>query len=76
MLFSERLVLDDGRLIEIRLPPGGGYLLCCRRGGQWLLAYRSDGRAHWRRAGGHEQVYPFKSVEQLRYDFERDVEDA
>jgi hypothetical protein len=29
-----------------------------------------------RRVRGRWSAYPFRSVEQLRYDFERDVEDA
>ena len=63
-MVEERLLLPDGYVLEARIANGRDFLLSLRKGGNVLVAYRSGGR------------YAFKSVEKLRYDFERDVEDA
>ena len=63
-MFEERLLLADGVLLEIFFGSRTNYRLACRRRGQLLVEYRSD------------RHYQFKSVEKLRYDFERDVEKA
>jgi len=66
MLLQERVVLGDGTLLEVELTADGGYRL---RYGD-LVEYRN----HRRRVRGRVLPYDFRSVEQLRYDFERDVE--
>ena len=76
VLFEERVLLADGALAEIALERGGRYRLRLARAGDPLIEYRSDGAKHRRRRQGREQAYEFRSVEQLRYDFERDVEEA
>jgi hypothetical protein len=58
----------DGRLLEVELHDDLGYVL---RYGE-LVEYRN----HRRRVRGRMRPYEFRSVEQLRYDFERDVKDA
>jgi hypothetical protein len=63
-MLEERVVLAGGFLLELRFRSHADYRLACRRGGRLLVEYRS-GRA-----------YAFKSVEKLRYDFEKAVEDA
>jgi len=63
-LYEERVVLADGALLELALRSGADYRLACVKGGRVLVEYRSGG------------AYEFKSVEKLRYDFERDAEDA
>lgn len=63
-MFEERLLLPGGYVMEARIFNGRGYVLSLRKGKTLLVDYRSGGR------------YAFKSVEKLRYDFERDVEDA
>jgi hypothetical protein len=63
-MFEERLLLADGVLLELFFASSANYRLACRKGGRVLVEYRS-GRS-----------YEFKSVEKLRYDFERDVEQA
>jgi len=68
MLLHERVLLDDGSLLEIGLDADLGYVL--RYGS--LVEYANRRR----RVGGRELPYEFRSVEQLRYDFERDVEAA
>jgi hypothetical protein len=65
---QEKVLLSDGTLLEIEFRPGGEYRL--RYGA--LVEY-AKGR---RRVRGRELPYEFRSVEQLRYDFERDVEAA
>ena len=67
-LLQEKVLLADGTLLEIELGADFGYLL--RYGA--LVEYAN----HRRRVRGRELRYEFRSVEQLRYDFERDVEAA
>jgi hypothetical protein len=63
-MFEERLVLAGGYVLEARISAGREFFLSLRKDNTLLVEYRSgDG-------------YEFKSVEKLRYDFERDAEDA
>ena len=48
------------------------FLLSFEKQGKVLVEYKPGKRT----AGGLSSPYEFKSVEKLRYDFERDVEDA
>jgi hypothetical protein len=75
-MLEERVVLPGGWQIEIRLERGGRYRLACLERGRPVVEYAGDGAAHRRRVRGRETGYAFRSVEQLRYDFERDVADA
>ena len=68
MLLEEKVLLQDATLLEIELRADLGYVL--RYGS--LVEYAN----HRRRVRGRELPYEFRSVEQLRYDFERDVEAA
>ena len=63
-MFRERLVLGDGVLFEVAFQSRTDYRLACLKGGRLLVEYGSGG------------AYEFKSVEKLRYDFERYAEDA
>ena len=63
-MFEERVVLEGGVMLELVFRSQADYRLTCRKGGRTLVEYPGAGR------------YEFKSVEKLRYDFERDVEDA
>jgi hypothetical protein len=63
-MFQECLVLADGVLFELSVQSRTNYRLACLKGGRLLVEYRNGG------------TYEFKSVEKLRYDFERDAEDA
>jgi hypothetical protein len=67
VLLHERVVMQ-GAVLEIELHHDRRYRL---RYGD-VVEY-SDGR---RRVRGRTSRYEFRSVEQLRYDFERDVESA
>jgi len=67
LLLSEKVLLGDA-LLEVELHDDLRYRL--RYGG---LVEHQNGR---RRLRGRSAAYEFRSVEQLRYDFERDVEAA
>ena len=78
-LLEETVVLPGGAQITIALwrERGGGlrYRLCLKRGAACLVCYdnATPGRAR-RQLRGRTLPYEFRSVEQLRYDFERDIE--
>jgi hypothetical protein len=63
-MFAERLLLPDGFVLEARIAGDRDFVLALRKGKTLLVEYNST------------RAYEFKSVEKLRYDFERDVEDA
>ena len=63
------ILLDAGTILDISLQPGLRYRLRYGRPPDWLVSYE-DGV---RRAGAKTARYEFRSVEQLRYDFEEDV---
>ena len=63
-MYEERIVTADGVVYELRFRSPADYRLACHRGNRLLVEY------------GSGTPYAFKSVEKLRYDFERDVEDA
>lgn len=71
-MWETRVVLGAGLQLEARIGRGRRYRLRYGRPGDWRVVYE-DGV---RRRGGREAPYAFRSVEQLRYDFERDVEQA
>ena len=75
-MLEERIVLSGGRRVEISLEARGRYRLACLVQGELLVQYSGEGARHRRRVRGRESAYQFRSVEQLRYDFERDVADA
>jgi len=66
LLYREVVAGAEPLVLEVH--DGGRYLLRCGE----RIEYR-DGR---RRVRGRTSAYEFKSVEQLRYDFERDVREA
>jgi hypothetical protein len=63
-MFEERLLLPGDCVLETRIDDGLNFVLSYRKGKTLLVEYSSAGR------------YAFKSVEKLRYDFEKAVEDA
>ena len=62
--YEERVVLAGGVVYELVFRSASDYRLTCRKAGRLLAEY------------GSARPYEFKSVEKLRYDFERDAEDA
>jgi len=75
-MLRECVLLPGGLRIEIRLEARGRYCLACLARAEVLVRYAGEGARHRRRVRGREEAYQFRSVEQLRYDFERDVADA
>lgn len=71
-MFSARVPLPDGRFLEAVVEGERAYRLRWGAPGDWRVVYE-DGE---RRVDGKRRPYAFRSIEQLRYDFERDVEDA
>jgi hypothetical protein len=76
---AETVVLADDARIDISLwrVPGGHprYRLRYGRPGAWLVQYgNEDGHGDRRTVGARVMRYEFRSIEQLRYDFERDIE--
>ena len=65
LVLHERVLMQEA-VLEIELHDDLRYRL---RYGEWVEY--TDGR---RRVRGRSSRYQFRSVEQLRYDFERDVE--
>jgi hypothetical protein len=63
-MFEERLLLPDGFILEARISDDRSFVLSLSKGKTRLVEYSN--------ASG----YAFKSVEKLRYDFQRDAEDA
>ncbi len=75
-MFEERIVLPEGGFFDLRLLGVNRYSLSFRRARQVLVEYKGGGKRHSKMLRGRVSPYEFKSVEKLRYDFERDVEDA
>ena len=75
-MFEERAVLPGGEVLELRLSNGMRYRLSVKKGQKILVEYKGNGGRHSRAVRGRALAYEFKSVEKLRYDFERDAEDA
>jgi hypothetical protein len=76
---EETVVLASGARIGIELWRDRAGGPCCRlrytRGAHCLVCYEAELRAAARRqVKGRTLPYEFRSIEQLRYDFEREVE--
>jgi hypothetical protein len=76
MEHRETLRLSDGSTLIARVAPDRSYRLGLYRGAATLVEFWSERAAHWRRVADRVSPYEFRSIEQLRYDFERDAEDA
>ena len=63
-MFEERLLLPDGFILEARISNERSFVLSLSKGKTRLVEYSNS------------SGYAFKSVEKLRYDFQRDAEDA
>lgn len=74
--FEERLRLADGSTLIARVGPALDYRLGLYRRSAPLVEFWSEDAMHRRRVGDRISSYEFRSIEQLRYDFERDVENA
>jgi len=78
LVLEQRCLLPDGAWLEVRLVRGAAglaYRLAYLRGGECLLSYeRRAAQSDLRVLRGRSAPYAFRSVEQLRYDFERELE--
>ena len=63
-MFEERLLLPEGFILEARISGDRNFVLSLSKGKTLLVEYSPS------------SAYEFKSVEKLRYDFQRDAEDA
>lgn len=75
-MLRDCVVLGGGRRIDIALDRQWRYRLCYVAGARVWVEYWNSGQGHRRRVRGRESAYDFKSVEQLRYDFEQDAKNA
>lgn len=71
----ERVELAGGGALEIELDPPAYRLTWEARAARVRYESAGGGR-HRRLVRGRSTAYEFRSVEQMRYDFERDVEAA
>lgn len=74
--YREVVRLTEGVTVEAIVAPDRSYRLALFRQGTPRVEYWNDGAGHRRRVGERTSAYEFRSIEQLRYDFERDAEDA
>ena len=85
LILDRKLVLDDGRIIQMRVwllpqtsaerPHGLKYSFFFGRPGERIIGYDNErGKGDHRHYGDHEEAYDFQSLEQLVQDFGRDVE--
>jgi hypothetical protein len=85
LLIRERIVFEDGALIEIRIwrvpqsvPPATHrlkYSLYYGQHGKRLVGYDNErGKGDHRHYGDREESYRFQSIERLLADFRADVE--
>ena len=85
LILDRKLLLDDGRIIQIRVsrlpeadaerPHGLKYSLFFGRAGERIIGYDNEkGKGDHRHYRSREEPYRFSSLEQLIHDFENDVE--
>jgi hypothetical protein len=74
--YQEVVRLAGGSTLLARVAADRSYRLGLYRHGAPLVEFWSDGDAHRRRVGERTFTYEFRSIEQLRYDFERDAQNA
>jgi hypothetical protein len=75
---AETVLRAGGARIEMRLwraPQGPACRIEYLRAGETVLRYEAGERGGVRTLRGRAAPYAFRSIEQLRYDFERDVEE-
>ena len=75
-MFEARVVLENGCSMRIVFLHVERYSLSCHGPKNLLVEYKGEGKKHIKTLRGRASAYEFRSVEKLRYDFERDAEDA
>jgi len=74
MWHRERVRLDEQTTLEAEVDSDRSYRLGLWRGGECLVEFQGRGGRHRRRSHERTAAYEFRSVEQLRYEFEREIE--
>ena len=74
--YREAVRLTDGVTVEAIVAPDSSYRLALLLRATPRVEYWNDRAGHYARVGERTSAYEFRSIEQLRYDFERDAEDA
>jgi len=74
MWHRELLRFDERTTVEAAVDPDRAYRLALWRDGECLLEFHGQGTMHRRRSAERTGVYEFRSIEQLRYDFEQEIE--
>lgn len=76
MWHRELLWLDERTAIEAAVDRDRAYRLAMWRNGERVLEFRCDRGRHLKCSHTRTTPYDFRSIEQLRYDFEREIEDC
>ena len=76
MEYQETVRLPDGLTLVARVAPDRSYRLGLYLRSAPLVEFSGEGAVHRRRIADHVTEYEFRSIEQMRYDFGRDVEDT
>ena len=71
---DEVLRLDASTTLEAAVDAARGYRLGLWRDGECIVEFRSEDGVHRRRSRERVSAYEFRSIEQLRYDFEQEIE--
>jgi hypothetical protein len=74
MWHQELLWLDERTAIEAAVDRDRAYRLAMWRDGERVLEFRFDRGRHLKYSHARTTAYDFRSIEQLRYDFEREIE--
>jgi hypothetical protein len=74
--YREAVRLTGDVTVEAIVAPDRSYRLALFLRATPRVEYWNDRAGHYRRVGERTSDYEFRSIEQLRYDFERDAEDA
>jgi hypothetical protein len=73
MEHRELLRIDARTTLEAAVD-AHAYRLALWRGGECLVEFRGERGVHRRRSRERTSTYEFRSIEQLRYDFEQEIE--
>ena len=74
--YQEVVRLAGGSTLIARVAPDREFRIGLYRRGAPLVEFWSEAGTYRRRVGDRVTAYAFRSIEQLRYDFERDAQNA
>jgi hypothetical protein len=73
MWHHELLRLDAQTTLEAAIGDDRAYRLALWRDGECLVEFHGERGVHRRRSGERSTRHEFRSIEQLRYDFEQEI---